>query len=323
MSAVRFSIVIACYNQRDFIRSAVDSALSQSHPSKEIIVVDDGSSDGTPETLEEYGNSIQLVKFSRNSGAIKARNCGAARSTGEYLVFLDGDDLFTPWALEAYERIAAERSPKVMVAQRVWFKETVPDLENAPTPRHIEFVEFLSYMQRDRQFPMGASGLVIHRQVFEEIGGWSPGLFEADCMDIVSKLGYSRKTILVCAPAAVFFRLHSRNSSHAVGPFLRGIRQTLCRERAGEYSSCQKHQFDTHAWYGSLILDGIRKAVQAGLYKDAMRLAFSGRSMILAKILRLLVIYVTGQRPVEILQWCPGRTSAESIENQAVMRSAI
>ena len=89
MLHIRFSIVITCYNQRHFIQDAVGSALLQRNPSKEIIVVDDGSSDGSVEILQQYGESIQLLKLASNRGALEARNQGAACAKGEYLAFLD------------------------------------------------------------------------------------------------------------------------------------------------------------------------------------------------------------------------------------------
>src|SRR5215469_10781174 len=93
----RFSIVVTCYNQVDFIGAAVKSALAQNiHLLREVIVVDDGSSDGSRELLESYGESIRYCPLPHNLGAVEARNEGAALASGEYLVFLDGDDLLMP-----------------------------------------------------------------------------------------------------------------------------------------------------------------------------------------------------------------------------------
>src|ERR1700761_4126298 len=100
-----FSIVIACYNQEGFVREAVESALLQEHPSREIIVVDDGSRDRTADVLNTFGESIVLAKLPKNGGAAAARNHGASLATGKYLVFLDGDDVLTPRALEVYGRL--------------------------------------------------------------------------------------------------------------------------------------------------------------------------------------------------------------------------
>jgi glycosyltransferase involved in cell wall biosynthesis len=97
--APRFSIIVTFHNQRQFIKDALDSALSQQKAEFEVIVVDDASVDGSQETLKQYGDAIRLLCLQENVGASAARNRGAAAATGEYLVFLDGDDAFLPWAL--------------------------------------------------------------------------------------------------------------------------------------------------------------------------------------------------------------------------------
>src|ERR1022692_2579247 len=93
-----------CYDQRDYIGDAVKSAISQGDQLKEVIVVDDASSDGSPEVLSQYAEAIQVIEFPRNRGAPEVRNRGAASAQGEYLVFLDGDDVLLPWALATLRR---------------------------------------------------------------------------------------------------------------------------------------------------------------------------------------------------------------------------
>ena len=91
MSRIRFTIVITCHNQRDFIEQAVKSALSQSYPADQIIVVDDGSTDDSVKVIEPYAKQIELIQLASNCGALVARNTGCAAASGDYLVFLDGD----------------------------------------------------------------------------------------------------------------------------------------------------------------------------------------------------------------------------------------
>ena len=74
MSHIRFSIIITCHNQRDFIMDAVNSALLQTVNAKEIVVVDDASTDESLRLLERYGNAIRLVRMRNNLGAVGARN---------------------------------------------------------------------------------------------------------------------------------------------------------------------------------------------------------------------------------------------------------
>ena len=134
MSESLFSVVIACYNQEGFVRQAVESALSQEYPSKEIIVVDDGSSDGTADVLNTFGESIILARLPINRGAVAARNHGASLASGEYLVFLDGDDVLMSRALEVYGRLITARCPKIIFGRSAKCYGEVPEVKTADLP---------------------------------------------------------------------------------------------------------------------------------------------------------------------------------------------
>src|ERR1035441_8051583 len=146
MPITRFSIIIISYNQREFIKDAVDSALCQRNEPAEIIVVDDASTDGAQEILRQYGDAIRLICRETNQGACAARNCGAALATGEYLVFLDGDDALPPWALDVYDRIVEARKPMMMLGDHWWFKGTLAALQPGDTPHEIRLVEYEDIM---------------------------------------------------------------------------------------------------------------------------------------------------------------------------------
>jgi glycosyltransferase involved in cell wall biosynthesis len=302
MSSPRFSIVITCYNQHDFIRAAVDSALAQCHPSKEIIVVDDGSSDGSPQILEQYGEMIKLVRFPTNRGALKARNHGAGCATGEYLVFLDGDDLFMPWALEVYEGIVAQRNPAIIFGQLFSFRGEVPEARADDAPQKTELVLYDSLLAKDRPLTTSASNLVVRRNAFLEVGGWSPGIFHMDVMDIGLKLGQSGPAALVCSPATALYRIHEGNSIHSVPPFLQMAARLIAKEQAGEYPGGTEHRVERFAWLGGMSFFWTKRALRASLYKDAFRLAITGRLMILRAIVCRSVAWLKGRRPVEVLQ---------------------
>lgn len=97
----RVSVVIPCYNQGQFIDEAVESVLKQTFQDFEIIVVNDGSTDGfTSELLNSYNRPKTTVHKIRNSGVPAARNYGVKRSRGEYFLPLDADDKIAPEFLE-------------------------------------------------------------------------------------------------------------------------------------------------------------------------------------------------------------------------------
>jgi glycosyltransferase involved in cell wall biosynthesis len=280
----RFSIIVTCYNQREFIGPALESALSQQGARNEIIVVDDGSTDGSCEVLESYAESIQIVMFRRNRGAIPARNHGASLAGGEYLVFLDGDDVLMPWALHVYNQIIVDRHPTVILARAIWFSGLIPQRTIRDVPRNMEFVEYESLLRKDRAVGLSASTYVVARHAFWAVGGWSEGIFHLDLQDLSAKLGCSGPTILICSPATALYRIHELNSIHDATPFLTMARRLMDKERAGLYPGGIKHRFERRAWLGGLVFFWIKRAMRAGLYNSALDLLVSGWLMIAAAI---------------------------------------
>src|SRR5439155_1711594 len=90
------SVIVPCHNGARFLAEALDSALAQTHPATEVIVVDDGSVDDTPAVLTRYAGRVRLLRQSRNRGPSAARNVGLRVARGEYIAFLDADDRFLP-----------------------------------------------------------------------------------------------------------------------------------------------------------------------------------------------------------------------------------
>ncbi len=167
-----FSIVITSHNQAAFIREAVDSALGQRRAAKEVIVVDDASSDHSAALLEKYGGKIALVTLPVNRGASAARNAGASKANGTYLVFLDGDDVLLPWAIEVYDRLLQLKNPKLMLGTLRFFSGPV-SAQLPADPGKIEFCEYDQLIEKDRSYRASASALVVHRETFLSAGGWS------------------------------------------------------------------------------------------------------------------------------------------------------
>ena len=96
---LKISVVIPTYNRGSLIRRAVESALRQTRPAFEVIVVDDGSTDDTQEQLAAFGNAIRYIRQT-NAGASRARNRGVEEATTEWIAFLDSDDLWLETHLE-------------------------------------------------------------------------------------------------------------------------------------------------------------------------------------------------------------------------------
>jgi len=104
---VRFSVIIPTFNNADTLLRAVRSVQMQSYPAYEIIVIDDGSSDETPDVLAGLGSAILFIR-QPNAGVSAARNNGAEVATGEWLAFLDADDEYEPDRLKLHAEWISE-----------------------------------------------------------------------------------------------------------------------------------------------------------------------------------------------------------------------
>lgn len=99
--AVKFSVIIPNYNNGATLKRAIDSVLTQSWPPHEVIVIDDGSTDNSRAVAEAFGDKVRYV-FQTNAGVSAARNNGARLATGDWLAFLDADDIYMTNRLEAH-----------------------------------------------------------------------------------------------------------------------------------------------------------------------------------------------------------------------------
>lgn len=128
----RFSVIVPAYKVQAYLQESLDSVLTQSYPDLELIAVDDASPDACGSIIDEYAARdprVTAVHLAHNLGLGPARNAGLARATGDYLVFLDGDDTLAPGALRAIaDRLKATGSPDVLVydyARTFWTGELV------------------------------------------------------------------------------------------------------------------------------------------------------------------------------------------------------
>lgn len=121
--AIPISVVIITYNHADHIGAAVDSVLAQSYTEFEIVVIDDGSTDQTPEVMAGYGDRVRYLR-QVNQGRGAARNSGITAASHEWIAFLDSDDLWETDKL-AKQVAAVGKYPEidVLVTNACWFNE--------------------------------------------------------------------------------------------------------------------------------------------------------------------------------------------------------
>ena len=186
MRTPRYSVVIAAFNAGRTIASAVASTLTQTESDLEVIVVDDGSSDGTAEVVERIRDSRVRLLSQVNNGPAAARNTGVAAARGRYVSFLDSDDLWLPSYLAragsaldqalrpgfAYTDAYAFDSTSGRVRRR-----TAMELMRPPTPPPAECDRFLVELLR-RNFVYTST--TVPRTVLEDVGGYDESMLGAE-----------------------------------------------------------------------------------------------------------------------------------------------
>jgi GT2 family glycosyltransferase len=179
-----FSVVIPAYQAAATIREAVESALRQTTPPREVIVVDDGSTDDLATALAPFAGDIQLIR-KENGGAASARNAGAGAASGEFVAFLDADDRFRPGRLEALGTLAAARPDLDILAT-----DAVITVEGAPKSLFFDGTPFATSDQRtailDACFVTGWPAVRLER--LHAIGGFDESIAVAEDWDCYLRL---------------------------------------------------------------------------------------------------------------------------------------
>lgn len=131
------SVVIPAYRADRTIGRAVKSVLAQTEPSKEVLVIDDGSPDDLPAAIAAFGDRVTLIR-QPNGGAASARNLGIERATGDFIAFLDADDYWEPEKL-ARQLDVLRAHPEIKVVGCRWFEEVPGKVRFLPPHRNDEF----------------------------------------------------------------------------------------------------------------------------------------------------------------------------------------
>jgi glycosyltransferase involved in cell wall biosynthesis len=202
------SIVIPCYNGAAYLDEALKSALAQSYPKVEIIVVDDGSTDDSPEVAQRF--PVRYIR-QQNRGKSEARNLGVRESKGSYIVFLDADDRLKPEAIDSgVKAIAHHPECAFAVGDHVFISSDGSYLSGSKKVANVRshYEELLK-----SNFIEMISTVLFRRSVFDEVGGFNAALSVAEDYDLYLRIARTRP---VCSHNAVIaeYRKHGDNISH-------------------------------------------------------------------------------------------------------------
>ncbi len=211
------SVVIPYFDRRQWINATVESVLAQTFQDLEVIVVDDGSTDGGADMLAEaFGDRIRIIRLACNQGRSTARNVGWALARGEFVAFLDSDDLWSPEKLS--RQVPLFQRPDVAI---VHCRVGKTDLAGARLEAESQDLEHEFERAAARGYGYGGitqtwcrmytSAVVLRRELLRQTGGFDPRLSNFEDWDLLWRIARSGKVETV-QETLVLHRTHPGNT---------------------------------------------------------------------------------------------------------------
>ncbi len=187
------SVIIPTFNRAGWLSESIDSVLHQTHPSVELIVVDDGSTDHTPDVVQAFGDRLTYLQ-QPNRGVSAARNVGVAASRGTWVAFLDSDDLWQPSKVAAQVAVFQAR-PYIQVCytDEIWIRHGV---RVNPKRIHQKYSGWLFEPSLPRCI-ISPSSVMMHRELWARLGGFDERLPACEDYDLWLRMTSRVPVILV------------------------------------------------------------------------------------------------------------------------------
>ena len=221
------SCIVPVYNGEKYLGEALESILKQSYRPIEIIIADDGSTDGTASIAAGYGRQIRYVRQS-NAGPAAARNLGMSVSAGEFVAFLDADDV---WPLEKLDRQMA----RFQARPELGF--CIAHVQNFWIPELIEEEKHFRDHRIAKALPGYVTGtLLVRRDCFNAVGPFNTAINHADDTDWFLRAEERGGVMELLPDVLLYRRLHTSNLSRLKAPnsrdqYLNVLKTTLDRRR--------------------------------------------------------------------------------------------
>ena len=207
---IEVSVIIPTYNRKERLRKAIESVLQQREVVLELIVIDDGSTDGTRQMIEKDFPSVQYF-FQTNQGPAAARNRGIERAHGPWIAFLDSDDVWLDGKLKA-QLDFFRKSPDYRIAQteEIWIRNgrRVNPMKKHQKPGGFIFEKCLPLCV------ISPSAVMMHRSLFEEIGLFNESLPACEDYDLWLRMAAKYPIGLIQKPYVMRYGGHKDQRSH-------------------------------------------------------------------------------------------------------------
>lgn len=290
------SVIIPTYNYGGFIARAVDSVLSQSYRSLELLVVDDGSTDSTREILLAYSDKrVQYLRHEHNRGKSNTRNTGILASRGQFLAFLDSDDWWMPEKITRQIECFHEGTSHLGVVYTS--AKVLNESSNTicgrlmPTSRG----DVLRNLLEANKLGGGSSSVMIRRQCFDDVGCFDESLTHCEDWDMWIRIAAKNYAFDYTPEDLVILTKHHKNSSADLRGMILGREALLDKHRSlyRQYPlvhSTQHYVVGLQCFKEGMMTAGRKHFLDAFRYSEKTALSIKFRSVL------QLIASITGHR---------------------------
>jgi glycosyltransferase involved in cell wall biosynthesis len=220
------SIILPVFNTEKYVAQAIQSVLDQSYKNLEIICINDGSSDNSLEIVKSFGDKIIIVDLEKNSGIAAARNEGIKIAHGDYLAFMDSDDLWTPNKIEL-QMNEFEKNPQLQISFTYFNCFLSPDLSDEIKNTH--------YCPPDPAPGYISATAVVKTEFFKLVGMFDPKWRVGEFIDWYSRAQSMNATTSIIPEICLLRRIHGTNTGVTQRDsrldYVRIAREALARKR--------------------------------------------------------------------------------------------
>ena len=212
------SVCIPAYNCENYIRDTIESVINQTYKNIEIIIVDDGSTDNTKMLLNNLPYKHISVFFQQNAGAAAARNVAYSKATGQYIKFLDGDDLINPEMIESQVKLA-NKNQGCIISSR-WgrfYNNDLGTFKLSPEDcwKTLPACEWICSSWKNGHSMTQSGIFLLPREIIENAGYWDEQLTLIDDLDFFTRVILKSKLVVFDPGSILYYR--SGNSGSLSG----------------------------------------------------------------------------------------------------------
>jgi glycosyltransferase involved in cell wall biosynthesis len=249
-SSVAVSVVIPCFNHAPFLEAAIASVRAQTRQPQEIIVVDDGSSDGSAHIARELGVT---VLEQTNSGPSAARNAGIRAASGDVIVFLDADDLMREDCIEARVKLLQSQDGVGMVVGA--FDLVDAEGQKLPFPTQLPSErEVIDEREALRLMNCPTCGLLVRSSVFQAVGGFDESLRIGEDSELLLRVSRKYKCLVDPEPRA-YYRQVDQSLSRDYVLWFDSFRTVIGKQKAGLAGSASLASLTCDRVFGKMLKD--------------------------------------------------------------------